>query len=64
MRTVFEQRDYSTFHFFQWYFAEQHEEGKLFKGILDKLAIIGTEGRGLFHFDQVVECIDGSSING
>jgi len=37
VHTAFEQRDYSTFHFLQWYVAEQHEEEKLFKGILDKL---------------------------
>ena len=46
------EKDYSTFNFLQWYVAEQHEEERLFKSILDKLEIIGTEGRGLFHFDQ------------
>ena len=29
------QKDYSTFNFLQWYVAEQHEEEKLFKSILD-----------------------------
>lgn len=51
---AFEEKDYSTFNFLQWYVAEQHEEEKLFSGILDKLRIIGTEGRGLYHFDQVI----------
>lgn len=46
------QKDYSTFNFLQWYVGEQHEEEKLFKSILDKLEIIGTDGKGLFFFDQ------------
>ena len=44
--------DFSTFSFLQWYVAEQHEEEGLFKTILDKIEIIGIEGRGLYHFDQ------------
>ncbi len=53
--SAFAEKDYSTFNFLQWYVAEQHEEERLFKSILDKLQIIGTEGRGLFHFDQQME---------
>jgi len=63
VHSAFEQQDYSTFNFLQWYVAEQHEEEKIFKGILDKLEIIGTEGRGLYHFDQVMARTDGSSIS-
>ena len=48
------EKDHSTFNFLQWYVAEQHEEENLFKSIIDKMNIIGTEGRGLYHFDQVV----------
>lgn len=48
------EKDHSTFNFLQWYVSEQHEEEKLFKSIIDKMNIIGTEGRGLYHFDQVV----------
>lgn len=46
------EKDYSTFNFLQWYVSEQHEEEKLFKSIVDKINIIGIEGRGLYHFDQ------------
>ena len=62
---AFEEKDYSTFNFLQWYVAEQHEEEKLFNTILDKMRIIGTEGRGLYHFDQeITKMIDGGgSIN-
>jgi ferritin len=52
VHAAFEARDYSTFNFLQWYVSEQHEEEKLFKGILDKLEIIGTKDSGLYHFDR------------
>lgn len=42
-------KDYSTFNFLQWYLAEQHEEEKLFKSILDKLAV---DGNNLFFVDK------------
>lgn len=45
-------QDYSTFHFLQWYIAEQHEEEKIFKSILDKLALVNTDTSGLFFIDQ------------
>lgn len=51
---AFRNKDYSTFNFLQWYVAEQHEEEALFKGILDKIDIIGTGGKGLFFIDQEV----------
>ena len=47
-------KDFSTFNFLQWYVAEQHEEEKLFKGILDQIEIIGLEGRGLYFLDQKI----------
>jgi len=52
-----ELKDYSTFSFLQWYTAEQHEEEALFKGILEKFDIIGTEGRGLFMIDREISNI-------
>ena len=45
-------QDYSTFNFLQWYVAEQHEEEKLFKSVLDKLALLGNSGEGLFFVDK------------
>ena len=63
VHTASQQQDYSTFNFLQWYVAEQHQEERLFKGILDKLEIIGAEGRGLYHFDVVMGKLDGSSID-
>lgn len=48
------EKDFSTFNFLQWYVAEQHEEEKLFKSILDKFDIIGVDGRGLFMIDKEI----------
>jgi ferritin len=52
--TAMELKDFSTFNFLQWYASEQHEEEKLFKDILDKIDIIGLDGRGLFHVDREI----------
>ena len=32
--------------------AEQHEEETLFKGVLDKLELVGEDGKGLFWVDK------------
>ncbi|MCB0430455.1 MAG: ferritin [Flavobacteriales bacterium] len=48
------ERDYSTHNFLQWYVAEQHEEEKLFRTVLDKIDIIGTDAKGLYWIDQEV----------
>lgn len=44
--------DYSTFNFLQWYVAEQHEEEKLFKSVLDKMTLVGNSGEALFFIDK------------
>ncbi|MBY6188014.1 non-heme ferritin [Marinobacter hydrocarbonoclasticus] len=49
---AFTNQDYSTFNFLQWYVAEQHEEEKLFKSILDKLELVGADGQGLYLVDK------------
>lgn len=49
-----EEKNYATFNFLQWYVSEQHEEEKLFKEILDKIDIIGMDGRGLFMIDKEI----------
>jgi len=48
------EKDYSTFDFLQWYVSEQHEEEALFKQIIDKINVIGLEGRGLYMIDKEV----------
>ena len=32
--------------------SEQHEEEKLFKGILDKIELVGEDGKALFFIDK------------
>lgn len=51
-------QDYTTFNFLQWYLKEQHQEEVLFKRILDKLELIGEEGKSLFLLDQALQHLD------
>ena len=53
-KAAFEEGDLSTYNFLQWFVAEQHEEEHLFKSILDKIEMIGIEGKGLYFIDQDV----------
>ncbi|HEG4588425.1 TPA: non-heme ferritin [Campylobacter jejuni] len=50
-------KDYSTFNFLQWYVSEQHEEEALFRGIVDKIKLIGEHGNGLYLADQYIKNI-------
>jgi ferritin len=54
-------QDYSTFNFLQWYVAEQHEEEKLFKSILDKLALVGESGQALYAVDKDLAALGASA---
>lgn len=56
--------DYSTFNFLQWYVAEQHEEEKLFKSVLDKLALVGNSGNALFFIDKDLKKMGAAGENG
>lgn len=47
-----ELRDYRTISFLQWFITEQVEEENQFQTILDKLKIIGEEGRSLYLIDK------------
>ena len=58
-KTAQQEDDFSTFNFLQWYVAEQHEEEKLFKSIIDKIEMIGPDG--LFFIDKEVESMVGES---
>lgn len=50
-------KDYSTFNFLQWYVSEQHEEEALFRGIVDKIKLIGNETHGLYLADQYIKTL-------
>ena len=47
-----EQKDHRTTNFLQWFVTEQLEEENQFQTILDKLKIIGEEGRSLYLLDS------------
>lgn len=49
------EKDYTTHNFLQWYVAEQIEEERLVRTILDKLKLIGGEKSGLYIFDRDME---------
>lgn len=55
------EQDFSTFQFLQWYVSEQHEEEHLFKGILDKIDVIGIDGRGLYFLDEEIRKLAAAS---
>ncbi|MFI5171872.1 MAG: ferritin, partial [Chitinophagales bacterium] len=47
------QKDHSSYNFLQWYVAEQHEEEKLFRTILEKINLLGPDdSRGLYWIDR------------
>jgi len=49
---AYEEKDFSTLNFLHWYVAEQHEEETLFSSLLDKIKLIGHDGRGLYLIDK------------
>lgn len=51
---AFDEKDMITFNFMQWFVAEQHEEEALARSILDRIKVIGLDGKGLYFIDQEV----------
>ena len=51
---AFTEHDMSTFNFLQWFVAEQHEEETLIQSILDRIKVIGLDGKGVFFIDREV----------
>lgn len=54
---TFEEKDYATHNFLQWYVAEQIEEEATAKNILDKINLIGDDKGGLYLFDRDIQQI-------
>jgi len=50
--TALKEKDYATHNFLQWYVAEQIEEERLARILLDKLEMIGEDKGGLYLFDR------------
>jgi ferritin len=49
---AFNEKDFTTGQFLQWYIMEQIEEESVFKNILDKFRLAGNEKGGLFMLDK------------
>ncbi len=49
-----EEKDFTTLNFLQWFVSEQREEEALYRTILDKFELIGTDGHGLFFIDREI----------
>jgi ferritin len=50
-----QEKDYTTLNFIQWYVSEQYEEEVLMKSIIDKIKLVGDDGKGLFMIDQYLK---------
>lgn len=55
------EKDYASHNFLQWYVAEQIEEERLARLILDKLELIGNDKGGLYMFDRDISSLRASN---
>ncbi len=51
---TFDEKDFATHNFLQWYVAEQIEEEATARTILDKINLIGDDRSGFYLFDKDV----------
>lgn len=54
---TFDEKDFATHNFLQWYVAEQIEEEATARTILDKINLIGDEKSGFYLFDKDVRAM-------
>lgn len=64
VHVTFQEKDYATHNFLQWYVAEQIEEEAQAKTILDKINLIGDDKGGLYLFDRDIQQITVTSSIG
>jgi len=55
--------DFTTHNFIQWYINEQLEEENLYRGILDRMKLIGNEGNSLYMIDMEIEKLSKGGTN-
>lgn len=58
------EKDYTTHNFLQWYVAEQIEEERLARTVLDKLKLVGNDKGGLYLFDRDLIALSAESGRG
>lgn len=51
---AYDEKDWASFNYLQWFVAEQVEEEALFSKVLDKLKLIGTGNESLYFIDQEI----------
>jgi len=51
----FQNKDFATFQFLQWYVAEQREEEELARRVLEIFDLIGEEGNGMYMIELEIE---------
>ena len=56
----YDEKDWATFNYLQWFVAEQVEEEALFGKVLDKIKLIGTGGESLYFIDQEIGTLVGA----
>lgn len=52
---TFDEKDFTTGNFLQWFITEQLEEESLMRNILDKIRLVGADKAGMFHIDKDLE---------
>ena len=56
------ENDNATYHFLQWFVAEQQEEESMMRNIEDKLKLIGDGPMSLYYIDKEIEQINSSIL--
>ncbi len=54
----YQENDYSTLNFLQWYVEEQREEENLMRTILDRVKLIGDGPQSLYYIDKEIDKIN------
>lgn len=47
-----QEKDYGTNQFLQWFVMEQHEEETLFRGVIDKIKLLGNDPKANYYIDK------------
>ena len=55
---AYEENDYTTKNFLEWYVSEQREEEALVRSILDKIKLIGSGPMSLYYIDKEIEIVN------
>jgi len=58
----YEEKDFATLNFLQWFVEEQREEEALVKSIIDRIKVIGKGGQSLYYIDKEVDKINDQTI--